>query len=154
MIATVVFKNKNGYGEKQYEYFISRALDAKVGEEYHITVDNGYDYEGAVVKLVSLDRVKSGSPIGRRATRTITKLEPAHETPRKKIPIDKVIFNTEKGITVVRWRDGSITKLHCAPNEEWDEEKALALCVLKHICGDKSYFNDYLREWMQKAERH
>ena len=146
MIATVVFKNKNGYSEKQYEYFISPKFDAKVGEEYHITVDNGYDYERAVVKLVSLDMEKSGSSIGCRATRTITKLELAREIPRKKIPIDKVIFNKEKGITVVKWVGGAVTKLHCTLNEEWDEEKALALCVLKHICGDKSYFNEYLRE--------
>jgi len=154
MIATVVFKNKSGYSEKQYEYFISPKLDAKVGEEYRITVDNEYDYEGAVVKLVSLDRVKSGSPIGRKATRTITKLEPAHETPRKKIGIKKVIFNKEKRATVVVWNSGDRTKVVCAEDDEWDEEKALALCVLKHICGDKSYYNDYLREWIKNADRH
>lgn len=154
MIATVVFKNRSGYSEKRYEYFISPKLDAKVGEEYRITVDDAYDYEGAVVKLVSLDRVKSGSPIGRKATRTITKLNPVNETSRKKIPIDKVIFNKEKGVTVVRWKSGAVTKLHCAEGDEWDEEKALALCVLKHICGDRSYYNDYLREWIISAERH
>lgn len=154
MIATVVFKNKSGYSEKRYEYFISPKLDAKVGEEYCITVDNHCDYDGAVVRLVSLDRVKSGSPIGRKATRTITKLTPVNVTPRKKISIDKVVFNKEKGVTVVKWRSGAITKLHCAEGDEWDEEKALALCVLKHICGDKSYYNDYLREWIEKAERH
>ena len=154
MIATIVFKNKSGYSEKRYEYFISSKLDAKVGEEYRITVDNRYDYEGAVVKLVSLDRVKSGSPIGRTATCTITRLNPVNETPRKKVGIKKVIFNKEKRTTVVVWNSGDHTKVICAEDDEWDEEKALALCVLKLICGNKSYYNDYLREWIKNADRH
>lgn len=76
------------------------------------------------------------------------------EIPHTEFGIEKVIFNEEKGVTVVKWKSGDVTKVHCAENDAWDEEKALALCVMKHLCHDRSYYNDYLREWIKNAERH
>ena len=65
------------------------------------------------------------------------------EIPHTEFGIEKVIFNKEKGVTVVKWKSGDVTKVHCAENDTWDEEKALALCVMKHLCHDRSYYNDY-----------
>ena len=57
-----------------------------------------------------------------------------------------VWFNEKKGVTVVKWSDGTITKVTLQNDDVWDEEKAIALCYMKKFCGNNSSFNEVFRK--------
>jgi len=60
-----------------------------------------------------------------------------HSTPK----ITEVIFRNP--LTLVRWSDGTETKVTCH-NEEWDEEKGLAMGIVKKFMGNYTDFNTAL----------
>ena len=71
--------------------------------------------------------------------------EPAFIT--KKEPVDpfairSVLSNRRKNAFSVVWEDGTTTVVHCQPGDEWDDEKALAMCFTKKALGNKGNFND------------
>ena len=55
-------------------------------------------------------------------------------------------FNEKKGVTVVKWSDGTITKVTLQNDDVWDEEKGIALCYMKKMCGNNSSFNEVFRK--------
>jgi hypothetical protein len=57
--------------------------------------------------------------------------------------IDKVYFG--KGTTVIKWKDGTTTKVKCQDGEEFDKEKGVAMCIIKHMFGDIGYYNEIFR---------
>ena len=57
--------------------------------------------------------------------------------------IGKVIHN--EPATIVIWADGSKTVVKCSPNDEYDREKGLLMCIAKKQYGSKAV--DILREW-------
>lgn len=57
--------------------------------------------------------------------------------------IKKVIHN--EPATIVIWSDGSKTVVKCSPNDEYDREKGLLMCIAKKQYGSKAV--DILREW-------
>lgn len=61
-------------------------------------------------------------------------------------------FNKNKGITVVKWEDGSITKVATQNNEQFDEEKGIALCFMKQSCGNTGKYNDILKKYLTIEE--
>ena len=64
--------------------------------------------------------------------------------------IENVYPNEEKGAYCVKWADGDKTVIHLQAGDEWDEEKALALCFMKHLYG--SSFNEITKEWCNHDE--
>ena len=72
----------------------------------------------------------------------------------KPIKLINVWFNKEKGVTVVKWSDGTITKVTLQGNDEWDEEKAIALCYMKKVCGNNSSYNNIFNKYIieEKSE--
>ena len=64
--------------------------------------------------------------------------------------VKNLYFNKAKGITVVVWADKSITKVTCY-NEDFDEEKGLAMCYMKKVLGNKGNFNNKLNKWLSEA---
>lgn len=69
-------------------------------------------------------------------------LEYSWMTPKKKkLSITEVIFRNP--LTLVRWSDGTETKVTCH-NEEWDEEKGLAMAIVKKFMGNYTDFNTAL----------
>ena len=71
--------------------------------------------------------------------------EPAFTT--KKEPVDpfairSVLSNRKKNAFSVVWMDGTTTVVHCQEGDEWDDEKALAMCFTKKALGNKGNFND------------
>lgn len=60
--------------------------------------------------------------------------------------IDKVIFNPPA--TIVFFDDGSKTVVRCSPNDVFDREKGIALCVMKRAYGNTGRFNDIMRDNM------
>lgn len=58
------------------------------------------------------------------------------------LDIQSILANHEKNAFTVVWEDGTHTMIHLQPGDTWDNEKALAMCYVKHIMGDTGSFND------------
>lgn len=56
--------------------------------------------------------------------------------------IRSVLSNRHKNAFTVVWTDGTHTTVHCQPGDDWDDEKALAMCFTKKALGNKGNFND------------
>lgn len=56
--------------------------------------------------------------------------------------IQSVLSNHNKNAFTVVWTDGTHTTVHCQTGDEWDDEKALAMCFTKKALGNKGNFND------------
>lgn len=56
--------------------------------------------------------------------------------------IKAVQSNRAKNVFTVAWKDGTVTSVHCQAGDDWDDEKALAMCFTKKALGNKGNFND------------
>ena len=56
--------------------------------------------------------------------------------------VRSVLSNRKKNAFSVVWMDGTTTVVHCQAGDEWDDEKALAMCFTKKALGNKGNFND------------
>ena len=70
-------------------------------------------------------------------TNTMTAKEPASP-----FEIQSVLSNRKKNAFTVVWADGTHTTVHCQSGDEWDDEKALAMCFAKKALGNKGNVND------------
>lgn len=61
--------------------------------------------------------------------------------------IKKVIFNDPA--TIILWTDGSKTVVKVGPNETYDPEKGMAMCICKKVLGNKGNFNDVFKKHME-----
>lgn len=68
--------------------------------------------------------------------------------------IQSILANHKKGVFTVVWADGTNTRIHLQPGDTWDDEKALAMCFVKHMMGDKGSFNDIFTEDMPTKIKH
>lgn len=59
------------------------------------------------------------------------------------IAIERVIFNDPA--TIVIWSDKTKTVVKCQPNDTYDREKGLALCISKKFLGNKGNFNEVFK---------
>ena len=66
--------------------------------------------------------------------------------------VKAVYFNYEKGATTVVWFDGMRTTVSCQNGEDFDEEKAIALCFMKRVFDNKGLFNNYMRKYLDGAQ--
>ena len=68
----------------------------------------------------------------------------------KSVEITKVIFNNPA--TIVFWSDGKKTVVKCAIDEDFDEEKGLAMAISKRVLGNKgNYYNEF-KKWLPKID--
>ena len=65
--------------------------------------------------------------------------------------IKKVIFN--KPATIVYWSDGTKTVVKCGKNDEWDEEKGLAMAISKKLIGLKEFYKQYNNTTKEKENK-
>ena len=80
-------------------------------------------------------------------TSSISTRNPEPVLTTKKEPVDpfairSVLSNRRKNAFTVVWEDGTTTVVHCQSGDEWDDEKALAMCFTKKALGNKGNFND------------
>lgn len=68
--------------------------------------------------------------------------------------IQSITANHKKNAFTVVWGDGSHTIVHLQPGDVWDDEKALAMCFVKHMMGDTGSFNDIFTEDMPAKIKH
>ena len=59
----------------------------------------------------------------------------------KKYQIQSILANHKKNAFTVVWEDGESTVIHLQEGDEWDDEKALAMCFVKKLFGNKGSFN-------------
>ena len=64
------------------------------------------------------------------------------KNPMSPFEIQSVLSNRRKNAFTVVWADGTHTTVHCQSGDEWDDEKALAMCFTKKALGNKGNFND------------
>ena len=68
--------------------------------------------------------------------------------------IQSITANHKKNAFTVVWADGSHTIIHLQKGDVWDDEKALAMCFVKHMMGDTGSFNDIFTEEMPAKIKH
>jgi hypothetical protein len=68
--------------------------------------------------------------------------------------IQSITANHKKNAFTVVWGDGSHTIVHLQKGDVWDDEKALAMCFVKHMMGDTGSFNDIFTEEMPAKIKH
>lgn len=64
---------------------------------------------------------------------------------------ERIIFNNPA--TIILWKDGTKTVVKCGPDDTYDPEKGLAMCLLKKLCGnDGTIFHQTIRKMMKSYE--
>jgi hypothetical protein len=63
------------------------------------------------------------------------------------LKIKKVIFN--EPATIIIWNNGTKTVVKCQEGDEYDKEKGFAMCITKKFFGNKSKFNNVMKEWIK-----
>lgn len=130
----------DGTPNKAYTY--QSNLNLPIGAVCQIVADGETTYKNNVTITGEVHSNNSGRPL-----RTITSYKIIKGAKRPSDRIEKVYFNKEKRTTCVIWFDGTKTVVHCAPCDEWDEEKALALCYMKRVLGNRGSFNETLKRY-------
>lgn len=138
MIVSVRF---NGVG-KEYLYYTKVGLT--LGAMYEIVADERTKYDNPV-KIVGVYR--DGVGIDKGSLRTITSAKMVGNTARPNDGAEKFIFNEEEGVTVALWKDGTKTIIRCQEGDTFDKEKAIALCYMKKVLGNRGSFNETLKKW-------
>ena len=147
----VTFKNKNGFSSKRYVYKTDlNLIKDSIGD---IVVD-GHTTYSSPVKVEVIRDSKEVDP-GRFSfeIRTITDFKLLQAPRRPDSLVRKAMFNKKKGVTTVIWSDGTVTMVSQHPEDEWDKEKALAMCFMKRAYDNRGCFNEELKKWCDDA-RH
>lgn len=71
------------------------------------------------------------------------------KNPLSPFEIQSVLSNRKKNAFTVVWTDGTHTTVHCQSGDEWDDEKALAMCFTKKALGNKGNFNDKFNDALE-----
>jgi hypothetical protein len=135
-VVTVKF---NGVG-KEYTYVTN--LNLEVGKSYNIVADDTTTYNSPVT-VVKINKHNYNS-----SWRKITKATPVVSA-RPKDGLNKVIFDEWVGVTVALWCDGTKTIVRCQEGDTFDREKAVALCYMKKVLGNRGSFNETLKKWVK-----
>ena len=137
MVVKVVF----GSGCKIYAY--NTNLNLLLGGTYDIVSSGssggfkGYDSYITVVHI---------EPGNNSTLRTITE---AHliKGPRKpEKPYKQVVVNKSKRTICVVWKDDTRTIMKCHPDDEWDEEKGIAMCFMKKAFDNRGCYYDTFKD--------
>ena len=76
---------------------------------------------------------------------------PKTNKPHKSIPdIKNVIYNDPA--TIVFWSDGSKTVVKCGEDDEFDEEKGLAMAISKKALGNQGNYYNTFTKWLPGEE--
>ena len=124
-------------------YYTSKVKEVTLNFES----DSRLFYEGVDVTEIVQEKVDA---IKEEALRR----EAAKPKPKPEDPIVNVDFNMDLERTTIKWKDGTITQLHCCALDEFDKEKAIALCFMKKMYDNRGCFNDFLEYWVDNASIH
>lgn len=123
------------------------------------TINRKSPLEEAMDKLI--DEVKRGEAktiVFDSLGDTMEKVEKDAVSKYKSKPIcfdiQSITANHKKNAFTVVWGDGSHTMIHLQKGDVWDDEKALAMCFVKHMMGDTGSFNDIFTTEMPEKIKH
>ena len=135
MIVTVRFKNPNGnFSYKEYSYNTDRNISLNKGWLYKIIANNIKSYDNPVY----VTSIKNGHD---KSLSTITYAEVIWAPPIKYYH-KKIFVNVEKETVIVKWKDGTITKMKAQEGDTFDVEKGVALCFMKKLHQNRgAYYN-------------
>lgn len=134
MIVGVIF----GKGGKIYHY--NTKLKMGVGGVYDI-VSSGTSGSRGYDSYVTVMTLEPGTD---PMLRTITEAHLIKGPRRPEKPYKQVVVNKEKHTICVVWKDGTKTVMKPHPNDEWDEEKGIALCFMKKMFDNRGcYYNTF-----------
>lgn len=68
-------------------------------------------------------------------------------TINKSFEIKDVIFNNPA--TIVFWTDGSKTVVKCKGKDSFDQEKGLAMAIVKKVFGNKGNYYNQIKKWLE-----
>ena len=139
------------FGKNPKEYLYLTNLELLKGATYDIVADNITSYKTPVtIKKIT----KEWDYNGPMSLREITSAKLLSAPPRPKSNIKSVLFNHKDKITTVVWIDGSVTTVKCHPEDNFDEEKALAMCFMKRSYDNRGCFNEALKEIINNPKCH
>ena len=133
MIVKVVFGN----GTKIYAY--NTNLNLLLGGTYDIaTSGSNGGFKGYDSYITVID-IESGNS---SMLRTITEARLIKGPRRPDKPYKQVVVNKSKRTICVVWKDGTHTVMKCHPEDEWDEEKGIAMCFMKKVFNNRGCYYD------------
>ena len=62
----------------------------------------------------------------------------------EELDFEDIIINPPA--TIVKWDDGTKTVVKCQNGDVYDDEKGIALCFMKKMFDNKSYYNEVIKE--------
>ena len=136
MIVKVIF----GSGSKIYAY--NTSLDLLMGGVYDI-VSSGSNGSRGYDSYVTVMRVEPGHD---PTLRTITEARIIKYPCKPEKPYKQVVVNKSKRTICVVWKDGTRTVMKCHPEDEWDEEKGIAICFMKKAFQNRGCYYDTFRD--------
>lgn len=68
----------------------------------------------------------------------------------EELDFEDIIINPPA--TIVKWDDGTKTVVKCQNGDVYDAEKGIALCFMKKMFDNKSYYNEVIKEAIAKNE--
>lgn len=128
-------------------YYYRTQLNLIKGGVYEIIADNSTRYANPVT-IISNNVSTRELPVG-VSIREITSAKVIEAPPKPTGGIDNIFLNEDKGTVVVKWIDGSKTKVKCQDGETFDAEKGIALCFMKRAFLNRGCYNDVFKKYIE-----
>ena len=141
-------KFANSHFDKVYYY--RTQLDLIKGGVYDIVADNRTRYDNPITVIEDNVYTKE-LPLG-VSIREITSAKIVEAPPKPTGGIENIFLNKEKGTVVIRWVDGTKTKVKCQDGEDFDAEKGIALCFMKRAFHNRGCYNDVFKKYIGEVD--
>lgn len=122
------------------EFFLAEEVKIELGATYKIRTTDGLVWKeaGKAVELRTLPQYFG--------ERVIAEAKLIAAAPIPDDGIDDVWVNMKKLCVTVKWKDKTTTTVQCQ-EEDFDQEKAIALCYMKKKLGNRGSFNETLKKY-------
>lgn len=131
-------------------YYYRTQLNLIKGGVYDIIADNRTHYDNSITVIE--DNVSTRElPIG-VCIREITSAKVVYAPPKPTGGIENIYLNEDKGVVVIKWVDGTKTKVKCQNNEPFDAEKGIALCFMKRAFHNRGCYNDVFKKYIEETD--
>jgi len=68
-------------------------------------------------------------------------------------PIQRVITHNDRAV-IVKFADGSFTKAVCSPNDKFDIDVGITVCLLKKVLGGTNEYNNLIRKIHKQMDQY
>ena len=107
-----------------------------------------YESEKARMEAIKIEPITMSFNMGKCSVEFITKINPKD--------IIGVYFNDKKMTTVIKWKDGTITKVKAQidKGDTYNPENGMAMAICKKAFGNKGNFNEVFKKWLPEEYKH